>query len=142
MTAKRLISLSWPWLLIMVIGLLTTWLRYGFIEPADLAHQCDPGLPNRPASCGFRQFIVFGFNSYGFGMAALIATALALLLRKQAMAWLAAALGVFAVILYCYYAGAIALLIGCLRLLRLQANRMPAPSHQHGHADRQIKAQP
>lgn len=142
MTAKRLLSVTWPWLLLVVIGLLATWLRYRFIEPAALAHMCDEGVSAKPASCGFRQFVVLGFNSYGFGIAALIATALALILKKPAIAWLAAALGVFAVIMYCYYAGAIALLVGCLRLLRLQANRMPTPGHQYGHGNRQVETQP
>jgi hypothetical protein len=142
MTAKRLISLISPWLLILAIGLLTAWLRYGFIEPPALAHLCDEGVSNRPSSCGFRQFIVLGFNTYGFGIAALIATVLALVIKKPVIAWLAAALGVFAVIMYCYDAGAIALLIGSLRLLRLQADRMPAPGNQHRHANRQVQAQP
>jgi hypothetical protein len=140
MTAKRLISLSWPWLLIVVIGLLSAWLRYGFIEPPVLAHMCDDG--NKPSSCGVREFIVIGFNNYSFGIAALIATALALVMKKPAVALLAAALGMFAVIMYCYYAGALALLIGCLRLLRLQADRMPAPGDQYGYGNRQVKTQP
>jgi hypothetical protein len=126
MTAKRL-SILLPWLLIVVIGLLTAWLRYGFIEPPVLAHLCDDG--NKPASCGVRAFIVIGFNSYGFGVAALVATLLAMIMKKPIVAWLAAALGMFAVIMYCYYAGAVALLIGCLRLLRLQVSRVTAPRH-------------
>jgi hypothetical protein len=142
MITKRLLPLILPWLLIVVVGLLSGWLRYGFIEPPALAHLCDEGLSNKPASCGFRTFVVLGFNSYGFGIAALIVTALALVLKKPAVAWLAAALGMFALILYCYYAGAIALLVGCLRLIRLQADCMPAPGHQHGHGNRQVETQP
>jgi hypothetical protein len=126
MTAKRL-SILLPWLLIVVIGLLTAWLRYGFIEPPALAHLCDDA--NKPASCGVRAFIVLGFNSYGFGVAALVATVLSLIMKKPIVAWLAAALGMFAVIMYCYYAGAVALLIGCLRLLRLQVSRVATPRH-------------
>ncbi|GLQ49063.1 hypothetical protein ACFFJT_02485 [Dyella flava] len=141
MTAKQLLNVTWPWLLIVLIGLFSTWLRYGFIEPPALAHMCDDPA-HGPSSCGIRRFIVLGFNSYSFGIAALVASALALIMKKPAMAWLAAALGLFAVIMYCYYAGAVALLIGCLRLLRLQANRMPAPGHQHGQANRQVKTQP
>lgn len=141
MTAKRLLHITWPWLLIIAIGLLSAWLRYGFIEPPSLAHRCDD-LAHQPSSCDIRRFIVLGFNTYSFGMAALITTALGLVMKKPTMAWLAAALGMFALIMYCYYAGAIALLIGCLRLLRLQANRMPAPSHQYGQTNRQVKTQP
>jgi hypothetical protein len=140
MTTKRFISIALPWLLIVVIGLCSSWLRYGFIEPPTLAHMCDEG--DVPAWCSLRQFIVIGFNNYSFGIAALVATALALIMKKPAIALLAAALGMFAVIMYCYYAGALALLIACLRLLRLQANRMPAPGNQHRQANRQVQGQP
>jgi hypothetical protein len=140
MTAKRLTFILLPWLLIVVIGLLTAWLRYGFIEPPALAHMCDDA--NKPASCSVRGLIVLGFNSYGFGVAALVVTALALIMKKPVVAWLAAALGMFAVIMYCYYAGAVALLIGCLRLLRLQVRRMATPRHPHRDGNRQVHTQP
>jgi hypothetical protein len=141
MTAKRLTFILLPWLLILAVGLLTMWLRYGFIEPPALAHLCDD-LNTRPASCSARTFIVIGFNSYGFGIAALVATALTLVMKKPAIAWLAAALGMFAVIMYCYYAGAVALLIGCLRLLRLQVNRVATPRHPHRNGNREVHGQP
>jgi hypothetical protein len=140
MTTKRLSLIVLPWLLIVVVGLLTAWLRYDFIEPPALAHLCDDG--NATASCEVRAFIVLGFNSYGFGIAALLVAALALVLKKPAIAWLAAALGVFAVIMYCYYAGAVALLVSCLRLVNLQKRGMPAPRDQHGHGNRQVESQP
>jgi hypothetical protein len=139
MTIKRLLPLVLPWLLIVVVGLLSAWLRYGFIEPPTLAHLCDEGNANRPASCGAREFIVLGFNSYGFGYVALLATALAMVLKKPAVACLAAALGIFALTMYCYDAGAIALLVGCLRLVRLQADHVPAPGNQHRHGNRQVE---
>ncbi|RDS79416.1 hypothetical protein DWU98_17795 [Dyella monticola] len=141
MTTRRLVPLVLPWLLIIAIGVLSAWLRYGFIEPPALAHRCDDG--NAPLWCGARQFIVIGFNTYGFGIAALIVTVLSLLLKKPWIAWLAAALGVLALTLYCYYAGAVALLVGCLRLLRLQANAaMTTPGHPHGHGDGKVQTQP
>ena len=140
MTAKRLTSIFLPWFALVVVGLLAAWLRYGFIEPPTIGNLCEDS--NAPTWCGVRQLIVFGFNNYSYGIAALIATLIALLSKKQAIAWLAAALGLFAVIMYCYYAGAVALLIGCLRLLRLQANRMAAPVDEHRQRDRQVQAQP
>jgi hypothetical protein len=140
MTTKRLVFIFLPWITIAVVGVLSAWLRYGFIEPPALAHLCDDR--NGPASCGLRQFIVTGFNSYGFGFAALAITLLALIWKKPALAWLAAALGMFALIMYCYYAGAVALLIGCLRLLRLQANRMATPVDEHRQSNRKVQAQP
>lgn len=130
MTAKRLIPVVLPWCLIVVIGLLSAWLRYGFIEVPALGYLCEDG--HAPAWCSLREAIVIGFNSYGYGIAAIVVTVLSFVWKKPWLACLAAGLGVFALIMYCYYAGAVSLLIGCLRLVRLQADRMPTPSHQHG----------
>ncbi|WP_333680261.1 hypothetical protein [Dyella sp.] len=141
MSARRFFPIAFPWLLLLVVGLFTAWLRYGFIEPPELAHLCDD--TNGPAWCGIRTAIVLGFNSYGFGIAAIIVTALSLIWKKPWLAWLAAALGILALILYCYDAGALALLVGSLRLVRLQANRtMATPGHPHRHGNRQIQTQP
>ncbi|HTV84909.1 MAG TPA: hypothetical protein VME63_05870 [Dyella sp.] len=137
-----MIRILLPWLLLVAVALASAWLRYDFIEPADLAHQCDKGNAHIPASCGLRAAIVVGFNTYGFGVAALIAMLVALFSRQRAMAWLAAALGMFALTLYCYYAGAVALLVGCLRLVRLQANSMAMPVDVEGPRDRQVQAKP
>jgi hypothetical protein len=142
MTAKRTILALLPWLMLAVIGLASAWLRYRFIEPAALAHMCDAGNAHIPASCGFRHAVVIGFNTYSFGIAALVVTAVGLVSKNRFIAWLAAALGLFAVIIYCYYAGAVALLIGCLRFLRLQVNGMPAPVNPYRHRDRNVQTQP
>lgn len=140
MTTQRLVPIFLPWLMLVVIGLLTAWLRYGFIEPPALAHLCDEH--NGPNWCGLREVIVLGFNTYGYGIAALIVTLISLFSKKPAIAWLAAALGLFALIMYCYYAGAVALLIGCLRLVRVQANSMATPVNEHRPSNRQVQAQP
>ncbi|MFC3652497.1 hypothetical protein ACFONN_13150 [Dyella humi] len=140
MTARRFIPIAMPWLLIVMIGLLGAGLRYGLIESRTLADLCDDGSP--PSWCSVRLAVVIGFSRYGYGVAAIIVTALAMIWSKPWLAGLAAALGVFALNLYCYDAGAIALLIGSLRLVRLQANRMAAPSHQDRHGNRQIQPQP
>jgi hypothetical protein len=142
MTTRRLIPFLLPWLLLVVVGLAAAWLRYDFIEPPVLAHLCDEGNAHVPASCGFRAAVVTGFNTYTFGVVALIAMLIALFSRKQAIAWLAAALGLFALIMYCYYAGAVALLVGCLRLVRLQANGMTAPVDVNGPRNHQVQAKP
>ena len=141
MSARRLFPIVLPWLLLAAVGLFTAWLRYGFIEPPELAHLCDD--THGPAWCGARAAIVLGFNSYGFGIAAIVVTACALIWKKPWLAWLAAALGMLALILYCYDAGALALLVGSLRLVRLQANRtMTTPGHPDRHGNRQIQPQP
>jgi hypothetical protein len=131
---KRLI----PWLLLLLVALAAATLRYGFIEPSDIAHACDAG--HGPAWCGLRQQIVLGFLNDIYGYVALAGAALALLWRRTWVAWLAAALGIVALQLYCYDAGAFALLVGSLRLVRLQAGA--APGDQHRHGEREIQPQP
>lgn len=141
MTARRFLPLALPWLLLMAVGLLSAWLRYGFIEPSALAHLCDDG--NGPGWCSVRGAIVIGFNTYGYGVAAIVATAVAFFRKSKWLAWLAAAIGMFALTLYCYDAGAIALLLGSLRLVRLQANgTMAIPGHPDRHRNRQVQTQP
>lgn len=140
MTAKRFIPIAMPWLLIVVIGLLAAGLRYGLIESRSLAHLCEDGNP--PNWCSVRLAVVMGFSRYGYGIAAIITTVLAMIWSKPWLASLAATLGMFALILYCYDAGAVALLIGSLRLVRLQANQMAAPGHPDRHGNRQIQPQP
>lgn len=140
MTTRRFIPAAMPWLLILVLGLLAAWLRYGLIESRSLAHFCEDGNP--PSWCNLRLAVVMGFSRYGYGIAAVMVTVLAMIWSKPWLAGFAAALGMFALILYCYDAGAIALLIGSLRLVRLQANRMAAPGHPDRHGNRQIQPQP
>jgi len=109
----------WPWLLLLIVGVLAATLRYGVIEPSATAQLCESG--HGPVWCPARQWLVQRFLNNTFGFAALVAAALALVVKQRWTAWLAAALGIFALELYCFEAGALALLIGCLRLLRIQA---------------------
>jgi hypothetical protein len=97
------------------------WLRYGFVEPSDMAHACD-GVGG-PWWCGTRTLVVEGFLSYGYGYAAVLMALVALFWRNTAAAVLAASFGVIALQLYCYEGGALALLIGALRLVRVQYDR-------------------
>jgi hypothetical protein len=107
-----------PWLLIALAGLGAAWLRYGLIEPADLVELCTSA--QAPAWCALRQALVMGFLHEVYGIAAVIVAALSLLHRSRALACLAAMLGAFALQLYNYEPGALALLVGCLRLVHLQ----------------------
>lgn len=125
-----LLKLSLPWLLLTLTAALAMAVRYGFIEPPAFAHLCEGGS-NDPTWCGLRQAIVMGFITYGYGYAALVVAALALVWKQPFVAWLSAALGFFALLLYCYEAGALALLIGSLRLLRWQANSFNASVPKH-----------
>jgi hypothetical protein len=120
MSSSRFSSYVWPWAGLLIAGLASVWFRYGWVQPPELAHACDGVTDLGNLSCTFRHGVVIGFNSGGFGYAALFVTALSLLLRSRPLAWLAAALGVFAAVMFCYVAGSVALLIGMLRYLNLQ----------------------
>lgn len=124
MNARRLRALA-PWLLLVLVGLGAAWLRYGLIEPPAMAQLCTAA--HAPAWCALRQALVLGFLHEVYGVAAIFATVLALLRRSRALAWLAAAVGAFALQLYCYEPGALALLVGCLRLVHLQGAAADAP---------------
>ena len=134
------LRLSLPWLLLALVAALAAWIRYGLIEPAAIGHLCETATA--PSWCQWRQRLVLAFLNYGYGWAALACAALALAWKHPASAWLAAAVGVFALQLYCFEAGAFALLVGCLRLVRWQADRLAAPRDQHGQRDRQVQTQP
>ena len=84
---------------------------------------------------------MLGFLSSSYGYAALVASFVALFWRHPLAAWLAAALGVAALVLYCFEAGAFALLVGALRLLRAQADGLP-PRRQHRHGEGEVQPQP
>lgn len=127
-----------PWLLLLTVGAITLWIRYGLIESSAMGQLCSDA--HSPWWCSWRQLLVLGFLHNVYGIVALIVAVLALLQRRLWVAWLAAALGLFALELYCFQTGALALLVGSLRLLRLQANTAPvAPDRPR---DSQTQPQP
>jgi hypothetical protein len=119
---KPVLRAALPWVVIVVSALAAALLRYGFIEPADAAHACDGD--GGPWWCGTRNLIVQGFLTYAYGYAAVLMALVALFWRSTVAAVMAACLGVLALQLYCYEGGALALLIGALRLVRVQYDRM------------------
>ena len=125
---NRWLRLALPWLTLASVALAAAIVRYGVIEPPAVAHLCTAG--GAPGWCAWRQWAVLGFLGYGYGYAALTAAFLALVTRHPLAAWLAAAMGFTAMVLYCVEAGAFALLVGALRLLRAQADGVP-PDEQH-----------
>ena len=127
------------WLALLAVTALAAWLRYGLVESSAIGQLCSAG--HAPWWCRWRQWLVLGFLNDVYGIAALAATALALLQNRTWLAWLAAALGMFALLLYCFESGALALLLGSLRLLRLQAPRA-LPLDQHRYGQQQVEAQP
>ncbi|BFI94767.1 MAG: hypothetical protein RSP_02770 [Rhodanobacter sp.] len=108
-----------PWLAIALVGAGAAWLRYGLIEPHAIADRCTAA--QAPAWCALRQALVVGFLHDAYGIAALVAAASSLLFRSRTLACLAAALGAFALQFYNYEPGALALLVGSLRLVHLAA---------------------
>jgi hypothetical protein len=111
-----------PWAVIVIAAAAAALLRYGFIEPQEMQHACEG---NALWWCGARDLVVQGFLSYGYGYAAIVVALLALVWRSVGIATLAACIGVLALQLYCYEGGALALLVGMLRLVRVQTDRQP-----------------
>lgn len=136
---NRTLRLAFPWFALALVALAALALRYAIIEPPAVAQRC--GVDGAPSWCAWRQWAVLAFLGYGYGYAALAAAALALVWRHPLTAWLAAGFGVAALILYCAEAGAFALLLGALRLLRAQAGVLP-PGEQHGQGKAEVQAQP
>lgn len=141
---KRILLLVLLWLLVLGIGIVAALLRYGLVESADVARVCDA---SKTLACDLRHVTVLGFitGNVGsfrigvYGWTALAATVLALWRANLFTAWLAAATGAVAVLLYCFEPGALALLVGCLRLARLGA---APPRDEHGPGQHQVHAQP
>jgi hypothetical protein len=108
------------WTTIALTGVLALLVRYLLIEPADIAHLCEPAQP--PWWCAVRMGIIQTFARYGLGYACWVAAVAALLSKAQWTAWTAAVLGVLGLTWYCQEPGAVSLLIGILRLARLHKN--------------------
>jgi len=131
-----------PWLLLALVGAGAAVLRYGLIESSAMGQLCSAA--DSPWWCTVRQWLVLGFLHDIYAIAALLAVGAALLRPNAWLAWLAAALGVFALELYCFEAGALALLVGCLRLLRRQVplSRNAPPAQQHRRGQQQVQPKP
>lgn len=132
--------LALPWLLLLAVGIAAAAGRFGLIESSAIGQLCSSS--QGPWWCSVRTALVLGFLHHVYGVAALLGAALALVSRRPALAWLAAALGVIAIELYCAQTGALALLVGSLRLLRLQADACSAPVEQHRQDQQQVQGQP
>jgi len=116
---KSIFRTALPWTVIVGVALAASVVRYGFVEPPQIAHACE--VQTGPWWCSARNLVVQGFLSYGYGYAAVLAALLAVFWRSTFAAVLAVCLGVVALQLYCYEGGALALLVGTLRLVRVQS---------------------
>jgi len=125
-----------PWLLIAAAGGVAAAVRFLFIEPAAIGETCEAHAALW--WCSLRLVLVQGFyyNIYGWTAVALAIASLAV--RRQWLAVLAAALGAYAMVLYCVELGSFALLVGILREARIRADRSPLDKNsrgqQHVHA--------
>lgn len=126
------------WLGLLAVGLAAAWLRYGWIEPNAITPSCSGVHPD--LGCHIRQLLVLGFLHNVYGSIALLATAFAWISKRPSVAWLAAALGMFALEMYCFQSGGLALLLGSLRLLRLQSPAAPQlpPGKEHRQGEREV----
>jgi hypothetical protein len=125
-----------PWLLIAVVGGLAAAVRFLFIEPAAIGETCEAHAALW--WCSPRLVLVQGFLHHVYGWAAVAVAVASLVARRRWLAVLAAALGVFAMVLYDVELGSFALLVGILREARLRAGGSPfdenARGQQHVHS--------
>lgn len=127
---------------LLAVGLFAAWLRFDVVESTRFAQMCQG--TGAAGVCLGREWIVQGFLLHlrgasalnFYGVAALLATLWTMLSKRTLVALLAAALGLLALQLYSAEPGALALLAGLLRLLRLQARALtktPAvQANRHG----------
>lgn len=86
---------------------LAAYMRYGLVEPASVGLVCDAGAMT--PVCIVRRVFIGVFVWYGFGAAALFATALALLRPSNLLVGAALAAGMCGVVLYNTQLSALAL---------------------------------
>jgi hypothetical protein len=107
----------------VVVGLVAWALRAFAIEPAAIAHACDPA-PWQGA-CAARTALLRTFVHQEIGWLAFAAGAVATVLRAPPAATVALAAGAAGLVLYSYEPAAVGALLGLLVLVRASAR---APS--------------
>ncbi len=90
--------------------------RHLVVEPAPVAHACDPAPWT--GACALRTLIVYSFATQGIGWAALAAGLGATFLRSRRLAQAALALGGGGLVLYSFAPSAFGALLGMLVLVR------------------------
>jgi hypothetical protein len=106
-------------LLAVAVLAVTLALRQFLIEPAAIAHACDPAPWT--GACAARTLVIMSFVNQEVGWAALAAGMLATLLRSTRFALGALAAGSAGLVLYSYEPAAVGLLLGMLVLVRTAA---------------------
>jgi len=110
---------------VLALGVLAAALaaRHLAIEPAAIAHACDPAPWS--GACALRSALILGFVNQALGWFALASGALATLRRGRWLAALAVWAGAAGLVLYSVEPAAVGALLGMLVLARSSA---PAPS--------------
>lgn len=90
--------------------------RHGVVEPAPIAHACDPAP--WAGACALRTLVIRTFATQGIGWAALAAGLAATALRGARLAQAALALGGAGLVLYSFAPSAFGALLGMLVLVR------------------------
>lgn len=124
-----------------IVIALALWIRFDLIENGAVANACF-ALHGDSPRCVLRMAAIAASQRGWLTLAAAIALVLALLWKHPSSAWLAIAAGGVALALYSAEAGAAALLIGVLRLVRLQLNARGGPGHQHRNREERIAERP
>ncbi|HLS55530.1 MAG TPA: hypothetical protein VK052_05615 [Zeimonas sp.] len=116
--ARRTARCAMPVVLALAIALI---LRHAVVEPAAVAHACDPAP--WAGWCAARTLLVYGFATQGIGWLSLAAGVLATLRRPRriaqlAIAQLAIAAGSAGLVLYSFEPAAAGALLGLMVLVR------------------------
>jgi hypothetical protein len=114
-----------PALLAALAALGVAWvLRHFVIEPAAIAHACDPAP--WAGACAGRTLVILAFVNQEIGWLALAAGTLATLLRSRMLAAAALACGAAGLVLYSYEPAGAGALLGLLVLARANAQAASA----------------
>jgi len=111
---------SWPtWAGAVAVLVATLLLRHFVIEPAAIAHACDPA----PwlGACALRSTVILSFVNQEVGWLALAAGLVATLVRGVWPARLAVWAGVAGLVLYSYEPAAVGALLGLMVVVRAAA---------------------
>jgi hypothetical protein len=112
--ARRVLARAAPVLVVLAAALV---LRHAVVEPAAIAHACEPA----PWSgwCAGRTLLIYAFSTQGIGWLALVAGVLATLRRGRRSAWLTVLAGTAGLVLYSFEPSALGALLGLLVLVRV-----------------------
>ncbi len=113
-----------PWLAAALVCVAAILVRQFLIQPPHIGHTCDAATLSLPAPgpwwCSARAAFIMTYAWGGLNGACWVLTLAALAFRREAIAALALAVGLFAIVMYSYEAGAVAITIGALVLARAQ----------------------